>query len=330
MDRALAQARRQVAGSARKDTRRVSALALVPVVVAALLILLLFPHATAPEAVPMPLVDDRLVSAVERSDDAIARDARARGLPSQLRAVGSAIRAVHTSRVAGVSEAELFGLTEHLGMTIADLGARGEIAELARLRAVQLEAFLREARALERTGASSPELIALAGDFATHMRSVGWLERGELTLDDHERRVVYKAMWNAMVALPQVKELALTLDETRVLYRLYLRKPHAPDLARAAGRNRRAMAMTDEACALANADEVRASELWRADKIRLLGKIDPTYPTAFALGVVYYRAGDFARSSDAFSEWIDKHPTGPWSLRARNHLRAALKQYGAL
>ena len=89
-------------------------------------------------------------------------------------------------------------------------------------------------------------------------------------------------------------------------------------------------ATTPEACARANAERTKQTELWRADKIRRFGEIDPTYPTSYALGVAYYRAGRFDTSADAFATFVKEHPDGPYVLRARNHLKSALVAGGSL
>ena len=39
-------------------------------------------------------------------------------------------------------------------------------------------------------------------------------------------------------------------------------------------------------------------------------------------------SGRYDASAEAFRAWLDKHPDGPYSLRARNHLKAALAAYG--
>jgi hypothetical protein len=46
------------------------------------------------------------------------------------------------------------------------------------------------------------------------------------------------------------------------------------------------------------------------------------------MGVAYYRVGRYDTSLEAFRSWIEKHPDGPLSLRARNHMKAAMAAYG--
>jgi TolA-binding protein len=79
-----------------------------------------------------------------------------------------------------------------------------------------------------------------------------------------------------------------------------------------------------------NAEERREAELWRVDKIRKLALIDPSYPGSYALGIAYYRAGRYDLAADAFTAFISAHPDGPYALRAKNHLKAALAAHGAL
>jgi TolA-binding protein len=52
--------------------------------------------------------------------------------------------------------------------------------------------------------------------------------------------------------------------------------------------------------------------------------LDPTYPAAYALGIAHFRRGAYPASAQAFRDWVDAHPEGPYALRAKNFLRAAL------
>ena len=103
-----------------------------------------------------------------------------------------------------------------------------------------------------------------------------------------------------------------------------------PDARRELVQTELTQASNPTACAAARANERRLVELWRADKIQRLATVDPSYPAEYALGVAYYRASRYEQSIDAFRRWIDEHPDGPYALRARNHLRAALAAYGSL
>jgi hypothetical protein len=88
-------------------------------------------------------------------------------------------------------------------------------------------------------------------------------------------------------------------------------------LARAAARTKKACDALDDADAM-------AAEAWRLEKVRKIASIDPAYPAAYAIGVAQYRHKDYEASVQTLREWLEQHPDGPYTIRARNHLRAAL------
>jgi TolA-binding protein len=135
---------------------------------------------------------------------------------------------------------------------------------------------------------------------------------------------------NAIVGVEALPAFQLTLDEQRALYTLYLTRPNVSELQQRNLDAMRRASSTPDGCAKAAAEDRRARELWRAEKIRKLGAIDPSYPTMYALGIAYFRAGSYDQASDAFRSWIDAHPDGPWTNRARNHLKASLAAYGSI
>jgi TolA-binding protein len=193
-----------------------------------------------------------------------------------------------------------------------------------------MDAFLDELARYERTGTMTQDLEELGGGFVRRMNSAGWSEGNRAVLDVPQRRAIFKTVWNAVAGVDGVDRFALTLDEQRALYSLYISRPYAGDQAQRTIDAMRRNARAPDQCARAAADDRRAREMWRADKIRRFGFIDPAYPTAYALGVAYYRAGRYDLASDAFRAWIDAHPEGPLATRARNHLKASLDAYGAI
>jgi len=42
--------------------------------------------------------------------------------------------------------------------------------------------------------------------------------------------------------------------------------------------------------------------------------------------VIHYRAGQWGPAAQLFRAHLAKHPRGPWSLRAQNHLLAAAER----
>ncbi|MDB4946039.1 MAG: hypothetical protein JWP97_5573 [Labilithrix sp.] len=300
-------------------------LALVPVTAALLVFLLMVPRATTPVDIPLPPVDGVALRAVHDDDDARAARARQARLPTGILAVGTAIRGMNRAMAARDAEAAAEGrrvLDDALRGALETDGDRA-LDDLRTLRAVQLEEFLGEVRKYEATGAASPELLELGGAFVDRMTDAGWITGREVLLDEPERRVAFKLVWTAMIAGDRAPGLVLSLDEQRVLYTLYLTRPHVPDSQRVSFQLMRKGAASTEECESVALKERLAAELWRADKIKKLGELDAAYPTGYALGVAYYRAGRYDLAMDAFRGWIDAHPDGPLALRARNHWKAA-------
>jgi TolA-binding protein len=160
------------------------------------------------------------------------------------------------------------------------------------------------------------------------MRLAGWCVDHTISMPEDALRTAFKLTWNGVLGLDTRRELAPTLDEMRALYMFYLRHPHAPEAVRDRLEAARRTAGTAQACAALDAGEEMAAETWRIEKIRKLGAIDPAYPTAFALGVAQFRHGSFEAAAESFRDWLRAHPEGAYTLRARNHLRAALIEAG--
>jgi hypothetical protein len=306
-------------------------LGLVPVGVAIVFGLLVLPRRVVPEEIPVPVVDERALARVESEDGDRARVA----LAGEVRALGSAIRAFHD-----VERRQLDDPYVHADALVAardgiDEARRAVLAsgprddELLELRAAQLAVFVQELRAFARTGDESQDLRAVAGAFVKRLRDVGWCDaRGhDLAPDFHVARVMFKLQWNALVGVERPPFLP-SLDEQRALYAFYIRHPHALESARKRFDDARLSAKTPRQCEEIDASERVAAEQWRMEKIRQLHAIDPAYPAEIALGVALYRRRDYHAALDAFRSWLEAHPDGAWTIRARDYEREALYQVG--
>lgn len=334
VERALAAARASAAGTGAKPaapgTKSARWLALIPVTIAAVSMLLMMPRSVPPEEVPLPIIDGAALHAQIQDDIARAASARAKRLDGDILLVGTTFRALNVAQVTG-APAEDVGVArtalEGAFRAVAPDGERA-IEGLRTLRALELDTFLTEVRSFEATGKPSAELEELAGPFLDHMIGAGWVQNGKVLLDDAALRTAYKMVWNAQLGADRLRGLQLGLDEQRALYTFYLTHPHASEAQRLAYEAMRRRATTLGECLKANAEEHGDMEQWRVDKIRRLGELDPTYPTSYALGVAYYRSGRLEQSIEAFRGWIEHHPDGPYALRARNHLKAAVTAFG--
>jgi tetratricopeptide (TPR) repeat protein len=299
-------------------------LALIPILVGVLLAALLFPHDSAPDDVPLPTVDARAIERTERSDDARVSRAASAGLSAEVRALGEALRAFDTAEAkdaprtpwpelrAAVDEARNLALE------------KGGIEAILDLRATQTSKFVDEVNAWRKTGQESDELAAIGGAFIRRMTLAGYVNGPKLALGDRELRVAYKLKWNAVARFEDVPAFQPSLDEMRALYTFYILHPHASEAARETLAAARKNARTQADCDALEAGEKIAIEQWRLDKVEKLAAIDAAYPAPYARGVALYRAAKYDDSARAFEEWLRLHPDGPLTLRARNHLRAAI------
>jgi hypothetical protein len=291
----------------------------------------MMPRATAPEAIPLPVVDQRQLAQVARADDARAAAAEAKRLPSDVLALGSAFRELSKVDARGGDEVELTAARRHADIALRELNPRPELDDdLLALRALQTRHFLDAVARWEATGEKTTDLAELGGNFIERNEEAGWIVGRRVLLSEAQRRTAFKTVWNALAGVDSRRAFALTLDEQRDLYSFYLGHPHAPDSRRTLFATQRRDAKTPEACARVNAEEGRQAELWRAEKIKRLAAVDPSYPAAYALGVAYYRAGRYDLSAEAFTAFIGAQPEGAYSLRAKNHLKAALAAHGTL
>jgi len=301
------------------------ALALVPVTVALFFAALMLPRAVPPRDIPLPEVDARALDAVRAGDDARAASAADAPLPAPVRAFGEAIRAFNAAEARDLPDTPWDILRSDVDRTRKEAMAGG-VGPLLDLRAAQLKKFLDGLLAWQKTGQVTPEFEAVAGAFLRRMTLAGWAHDRELDLSEADLRVMYKLKWNAVAHFEDFPRFEPTLDETRELYTFYLLHPHAPESTRAALDAARKNARTAADCEALAAGEGMAGEGWRLEKIDRLGRLDPTYPLDFARGVALYRTGNYEGSARAFQAWLQKHPDGPWTLRAQNHLRAALAE----
>jgi hypothetical protein len=294
-------------------------LAVVPFGVAILFGLLLLPRRGTPDDVPVPIPDAAALARTVALDHVRAAEALREPLPGPVRALGSAMRAYHTLE-ASSDPADVSRARAAVDAALVDAIPSGEEA-LLRLRAVQLEGFVAEIRRFEATGVESDELAALAGDFVRSLKTAGWCEGHQLVPREPALRTMFKEMWNSFLALGGRPGFEPTLDEQRALYALYLSAPHPSLTMRAAIESARRGAHDASACQGVREAERNATEEWRLERIR-------RYPAAFARGIASFRRADYRGASLAFQTWLEAHPEGPWSLRARSFLRAADAQLG--
>src|SRR5262249_44680786 len=138
-----------------------------------------------------------------------------------------------------------------------------------------------------------------------------------LAPDDTVLAVMFKKRWNDVTGL-QGTAFALTLDEQRALLRFLIAHPAVTFSPLSNG-------AAPESPAMSAARRRVIADEKRLEKVRELASVDPEYPAAYAEGVLLYRLGRFEASGIAFDRHLSAQPEGPLTLRARNHLKAALE-----
>lgn len=294
-------------------------LALVPILVGVVFAALLLPRSAPPDHVPLPIVNLDAIEAIEAADHVLAEEARA-GLPDDVRALGSAIRDYLTADSFG---RDLGELKRKLNQALIVVNPRENPEAVLQLRAVQLESFLEEAQKLEETGEETDEFRALTGSLEI-LRRERRLEGTHWRMTRHELRAAFKERWCVPLNLQQDAPFKLALDEERLLYRFKLVYPHLHAHERNRIEAQRRAAPDAHHCRSVEIGEEIALENQRRDDILKLAALDSDYPRDYAVGVVEYRAGHYGASADAFRAWLEHHPNGAFTLRAENHLRAAI------
>lgn len=299
------------------------ALALIPFGVAALFIALTMPRSAPPDVLPLPIPDMRALGRTMDEDHARAELAKKSALPFEVRALGSALREFNRLQVEGADAVAMHrarGKIDEARVAALPLG----VEPLLQLRAAQLETFLAELKTFERSGTQSDELRDTGGTFISRGRDVGWIEGNRIKLSETERRVLFKGAWVAAAGFEDRREFAPQIDELRALYTIYLTRPHLRESDRHAVESLRRGAKDAQACARAADRERIALEQWRLDKVRKLGSVDPAYPLQYAVGVLHYRLGNYPAATESFRDWLSAHPDGPWTVRAKNHLKGSI------
>lgn len=305
-------------------------LAVIPLTVFALSAALMLPRAAPPDEVPPPQVDRARLEQVYAQERTLAEQAEREGLSDDARALGSELRAYHAMQVRGAARAELDEAKVRVEKARAFLVAREGLPALAKLFAVQQTHFLRELARWEREGEHTDlpeqqkERDELGGVYLQRLRDASWADAHRTVLHDDERRVLYKMMWGTDVGLDGEGPFALDPNERRVLYGLFLRAPHPPELLLASLNATRARAKTQEDCRIADNEIRKATARWRVAKISALAEFAPDYPKHYAIGIAQLEGGDYAAAAEAFRTALQASPDGPYALRTRNMLKYAM------
>lgn len=275
-------------------------LGLLAVVLPVLALWLALPRPVDPTSVPLPTLDRRAMQRVLDEDTERAAAASRARLPFAARRVGELVRRFGLARGADAN-VRRDELRRAFQDALRELGPQ----PLLTLRAVQTRYFLAAVqRWTENPGAPPRDLEELAGNFADKCRVSGWLDdKGRVVFTETELFVLYRVRWTELVGALDHPAFRPTLQEWQLYYRALLEHPEGTNPIE---RDRRRLAY-----------------------LNALSRRDTLYPVALARGVLLFRLGQRTAAASAFMDHLTAYPDGPYALRARNYLLAALTETGA-
>lgn len=271
-------------------------LGLLAVLLPALAVWLALPRPVAPADIPLPDVDRRRLDKTAELEAERVRRVQSRALPFSVRRVGELVRRFGTSSMdpRGGAPEVLAELRREFRLVRKASGAEALLA----LRALQTQLFVTAVRRWEAQDRPDRDFVELAGNFDKKCQSLGWIRDGQLVFSDAELSALYRVRWNDLTGASADTQFRPSLDEARVHYRALLLHPE--------GQN------------------VMERDARRLAYVTALGKRDVEYPVELAQGVLLYRLGQPGPAAAALMDHLTLRPDGPYALRARNYLLAAL------
>jgi hypothetical protein len=269
--------------------------------IALTLVVLVLPRSEPPSVIPLPRLDRSEQRRMAEQESRRADEAEQLELPFEVRAAGDAFRRYGLAALSGSG----YALNELHLFKVTAAAARKQHGDenLLRLRAVQTRMFVAALSDWEATGIETDDLQELGSDFLQKAAKSGWILGGrQLVLSEPERATLFRVRWAELAGLREQHPFSPSLNEWRVYFRFLLDHPDVEE-----GTPRR-----------------RAER--RLEYLTALDKLDPEFPAALARGVLEYELGRYGRAAEAFQAHLERHPTGAWELRARNHLAAALQR----
>lgn len=266
---------------------------------------LVVPRSAAPEAVPAPQVSTDDVRATRRANEEAALRYAAAAPSDPVLRVGDALRALGRAEYEG-DEAALGRASASLGAAAA-VALRSDAEGLALLRSYQAELFARAYCAYLRTGDISDDLIELGGRAVSEFADNGWLARGAALppYADLILSALFKRRFADLVGKASPALAGHPVEERLLLGYLVANPPSDRTLRQGS--------------------EGSASR-FVMNRIDELSALDPSYPAAYARGVVLFKMREYELAALSFDEFLRERPDGPHRLRAVNYLKAALER----
>lgn len=276
----------------------------ITVCIVGLVAAVVVPRSAPPDGIPLPeLGQDELRQAEQRTR--VQALQAASGVSDEVSLLAARVRLVGAAEL-GQDDAAL----ERAARGLADAAKPAldrDAGGVVNLRSYLALRFTDAYLAYLRDGVISDELRELGGDTLGQLRLEGWLQSLEAAPSDV--RTVLTAMYKRRFRKLVGSHPALAYDpvEERGLIGFFIEHPPRSALAS----NHTELEATQGRFLLAQLDD--------------LVKLEPTYPVVFAKGVVLYRMGRFEESALQFDTYVQTVESGPYRLRAINHLKSAVE-----
>ncbi len=283
----------------------------VAVFVAAVVTAVIVPRSAAPHGIPPSSLTPNDLDRARIRSFQLAQPAARHELPQAVELMGARLRALGAAEVKGDSAAVSRWAGE------LDNSARRLLAtnlqDLVALRAFLAREFAAVYLQRLKRGQSSQALVELGGATLAEMERNGWLQSLEDAPSNADIVLIglFSRRYNLMVA-PEGGALSLDPIEERAVLDYLIAHPPLSNLAGSrseanSGRGKYVIA-----------------------QIESLSKLEPSYPTPFAKGIIYFEMGQFDLAANAFDAYLERNPNGPHRLRAVNFLKASVEEANAL
>lgn len=261
---------------------------------AAVVALLSVPRPELPDAVPYPPVDDERTVAEMQRARTLVRASSETPLPPDVRGVGERIRQCGLLEVDD-PQANFPLQRTKLQEAVLSLLQQGRSQELVQLRELQAS-LLTQALVAKWSGATTSEeqtssLVELGANLPRHLESSRvWF--ADDAYFEPTLRALFVERWGHLVGFGDDAALSPSANDWRLIHRFRVLR----QLRSGAGRDPREL----------------------LDALADVTKYSPEYPLDYASGIVFYRAGAFGDSVEAFGRHLANHPSSDWAVRAQN------------